>query len=297
MERKDRIDALGAGLLVSFTVVMGVGQVFIKLVNGGMGPVFQAGLRSACAFPVILAFALLTRRRLGLGDGTLIPGLICGCLFSVEFLLIYQAVDYTSVNRAVVLFYTMPVWVALWAHFLIPGEQMSRPRAIGLTLALSGVVLALGHNEHPATEHALRGDLMALGAAMCWAGIPYFARVTRLSRASPEMQLLYQLGVSALILIALAPGLGPLAHAMTPGLWGLFAFQVLVVVCIGFLTWFWILKHYPASDMASFGFLTPLSGILFSWLLLGERITWTILAALALVGAGIVLVNRKPRRG
>jgi drug/metabolite transporter (DMT)-like permease len=296
MERKDRIDALGAGLLVSFTLVMGIGQVFIKLVNAGMGPVFQAGLRSVAAFPLLLAFALIARRRLSLADGSLGPGLLCGGFFAAEFLLIYQALDYTTVSRAVVLFYTMPVWVALWAHFLIPGEQMTRARALGLALALGGVVLALSRNDHPATERALQGDLMALGGAMCWAGIPYFARVTRLARSTPEMQLLYQLGVSALILLAVAPWLGPLMRDMTPGLWAMFAFQVVFVVCIGFLTWFWILKHYPASDMASFGFLTPLTGVLFGWLLLGERLSPNILAALALVGTGIVLVNRKPKR-
>jgi drug/metabolite transporter (DMT)-like permease len=296
MERKDRIDALGAVLLVAFAMVMGLGQVFIKLVNAEMGPVFQAGLRSACAFPVVLGFALIARKRLSLTDGSLGPGILCGCFFAVEFLLLYTALDYTTVSRAAVLFYTMPVWVALWAHFLIPGEQMSRARALGLVLAVGGVALALLRNDNPATERALTGDLMALGGAMCWAGIPYFARMTRLSRASPEMQLLYQLAVSAVILTGAALVFGPLLGQMTPGLWAMFGFQVVVVVGIGFLMWFWILKHYPASDMASFGFLAPLSAVLFGWLILGETITWTIAAALAMVGAGIMLVNRRGRR-
>jgi len=296
MERKERIDAFGAAILVSFTLVMGLGQVFIKLVNGGMGPVFQAGLRSACAFLPVLGFALVARRRLSLTDGSLGAGLLCGCFFSAEFLLIYQALDYTSVSRAVVLFYTMPVWVALWAHFLIPSERLTPVRALGLMLAVAGVALALARNEHPATAEALKGDLMALSGAAFWAGIAYLARMSRLSRASPEMQLLYQLAVSSVILLGAAPFLGPLVHAMTPELWAMFAFQVLFVVCVGFLVWFWILKHYPASDMASFGFLTPLSGVLFGWLILGETITWSLAAALALVGTGIVLVNRRGRR-
>jgi len=292
MERKERIDALGAVLLVSLAMVMGLGQVFIKMVNAEMGPIFQAGPRSACALPLVLAFALITPKRLSLTDGTLLPGLFCGCFFALEFLLLYTALDHTTVSRTAVLFYNMPVWVALWAHFLIPGEQMSRVRALGLVLAVGSVALAFWRGGS-ASAGALKGDLMALGGAMCWAAVPYFARMTRLSRAVPEMQLLYQLGVSAVILTAAAHAFGPLLGEMTLGLWAMFGFRVVVVVAIGFLMWFWILKHYPASDMASFGFLAPLSAMLFGWLILGETITWTILAALALVGTGIVLVNRQ----
>jgi drug/metabolite transporter (DMT)-like permease len=67
----------------------------------------------------------------------------------------------------------------------------------------------------------------------------------------------------------------------------------LVVASFGFLMWFRVLAIYPASDMASFGFLTPLFGVAFGWLILDEVITWDFAGALALVCAGIVLVNRK----
>ncbi len=81
----------------------------------------------------------------------------------------------------------------------------------------------------------------------------------------------------------------------TPMIAGMFAFQVIGVACIGFLSWFWILSIYPASDMASFGFLAPVFGVIFGGLILGEEITLNIAAALALVGTGIALVNRRRR--
>ena len=297
MERKDRIDAFGGAVLLSFSLLMGLNQVMIKLVNAGLQPVFQAGLRSAFAFLPVLAFALLARRRLSLTDGSLWPGVLCGTFFAVEFMLLFQSVEYTSVARVSVFFYTMPFWVAAGAHFMIPGERLTRVRASGLVLAASGVVLALLRNESPAGEHALFGDLLALTGAMFWAGIVFLARLTKLSRSSPEMQLLYQLAVSAVILLAAAPLFGPLIRDMTPALAGIFAFQVIAVVCFGFLAWFWVLKIYPASDMASYSFLAPVFGVLFSWLILGEEISWAVIAALALVAAGIYLVNRRARPG
>lgn len=294
-DRKSHIDLFGATALVLFSAMLGINQVFMKLINMGMNPVFQAGLRSACAFLPVLAWMLIRRRAITITDGTLAGGILCGLLFAFEFLLLFQALDYTTVARTSVLFYTMPVWVAAAAHFLIPGEQMTRRRAAGLAVAVAGVAIALARNDQPATQWALLGDLMALAGAAGWAGVALTTRVTGLSRASPEMQLLYQLAVSAPILLAISPALGPAFREMTPFLWFLFAVQTLGVVTAGYLVWFWILKIYPASDMASFAFLAPIFGVFFGWAVLDEPLSWNLFAALALVGLGIWLVNTKGR--
>lgn len=295
MERKDRIDALGAAALVAFSLLLGLNQALVKIVNAGFAPIFQAGLRSALALLPVLVFALVMKKRLSIADGSLLPGVVAGTLFAAEFILLFQALDYTTVSRASIFFYTMPFWVALAAHFLIPGEAMTRAKALGLALAVCGVALALSRNAAPASPHALLGDLMCLLGALGWAGIALIARTTALSKSAPEMQLLYQLAVSAPIMLALAFALGETVREPTAAHCAIFAFQVLVVVCVGFLTWFWVLSIYPASDMASFSFLAPVFGVGFGWLIFDDPLTWTTLAALGLVAIGIVLVNRKPK--
>ncbi len=296
MERKDRIDAIGAAALLGFSFLMGLNQVMIKLVNAGFSPVFQAGLRSACALVPVVLFALFMRRKLTMRDGSLIPGLFSGTLFAVEFMLLFSALEYTSVSRASVFMYTMPVWVAIGAHFLIPGERMTPRRAMGLVLAVLGVGVALLDEAPSWTPNAFLGDMMCLAGAICWAGIALTARATKLSRSSAEMLLVYQLVVSAPILLAVALYLGGPIREPTLLIWSIFAFQVLVVVSIGFLSWFWILRIYPASDMTSFSFLAPLFGVLASWIVLGEELSPSIFVALAMVGGGIFLISwrRKP---
>ena len=293
VERRDRIDLTGASLLVSFSLLMGLNQALIKIVNAGFAPVFQAGLRSVAAILPVLLFALWARKRLSVSDGSLWPGLLCGVLFSAEFVLLFQAIDFTSVSRASVFFYTMPFWVALGAHFLIPGEGLTPTRLFGLGLAIAGVVVALSDKAAPAGPNAWLGDLMCLAAASLWAVLALIMRLSRLNRASPEMQLLYQLGVSGPLLIALAPLFGDTIREVTPEILGIFAFQVLVVVSFGFLGWFWVLSIYPAPQMASFSFLAPVFGVFFGWLILGEAITFRIIGALILVAIGIFLVNHR----
>lgn len=274
-------------------MLLGLNQALVKLVNAGFAPVFQSGLRSACAFLPVLAFALVTRRRLSFGDGTLGLGIVNGLLFSAEFCLLFLALDYTSVARVSLLFYTMPLWLALAAHVLIPGERLTRRRVAGLVIAIAGVALALSGRSEAAGADAWIGDLMALTAAMFWGGIALLTRTTRLSQCSPEMNLLYQLAVSSVLLLAIAPLFGDTIREVTPLILGVFTFQVVVIVAIGFVVWFWILSVYPASDMASFSLLAPLFGVLSGWLIFDDPISLTFVTALALVVGGIVLINRR----
>lgn len=294
-ERKDHIDLLGGGLLIGFSVVLGLNQALVKIVNDGFAPVFQSGLRSACAFPLVLAFAVVMRRRLSVTDGTLGLGLLNGLLFSGEFCLLFLALDYTTVARVSLFFYVMPVWVAIGAHFLLPGEPLDRNKVIGLSLAVLGVAVALAGDLGSAAEDAWVGDLLALAGGMFWAAIALLTRTTKLSECSAEMNLLYQLAVSAVLLTLIAPLFGPLIREVTPTIVAVFAAQVVFVVAIGFLIWFWILSIYPVSNMASFGLLSPVFGVFFGWVMFDDPLTTTFLAAVAMAFSGVVLVN-KPRQ-
>ena len=62
MERKDRIDALGAGLLVWVSFLLGLNQVLVKVVAAGLHPALQVGLRSAFAVVPLLVLALILAR-------------------------------------------------------------------------------------------------------------------------------------------------------------------------------------------------------------------------------------------
>jgi len=136
---------------------------------------------------------------------------------------------------------------------------------------------------------------LALLGAMCWAGIALTARVAPVSRTSPEMQLFWQLAVSAPAMLILSLWFAPLIRELEPWHLGLLAFQIVCIASFGFLFWFWLLSVYPASSVASFSFLTPILGVILGWALLGEQVGPGAWVSLALVCAGLVLINRKPK--
>ncbi len=293
MERKSKIDATGAIVLLGIMAMLGLNQVGIKIVNDGIPPILQAGLRSLVALPIMFALCMFRSTKIPTRREILIPGLLTGFFFAAEFALLFQALKWTSVARASIFFYTMPFWVAVAAHFLIPGERLSLIRILGLVMAILGVTVALSTNTSQAGPYALIGDLMALLGAVGWAAIAIIARVSKFSTIKPEAQLFYQLIVSAVLLLPLAFMLGESMTEPTLTHWSIFGLQVVFVVCTCFLLWFWVLSVYPASDMASFSFLAPVFGAIFAWLILGEPMTFTIILALVLVALGILLVNRR----
>ncbi|KAA9005591.1 DMT family transporter [Histidinibacterium aquaticum] len=290
MHRKDRIDTFGAVALTGFALMLGFNQVVIKVTNGGLQPVFFAGVRSAGAVLCLGLWLWVRGIPLEFPRGTRLAGLATGLLFSGEFIGLFIALDLTTVARASVMFYSMPVWLTLGAHFLLPGDAITRRKAIGLALALGGVAWAM--LARGGAAGSLAGDLAALAAAMSWAAMGLVVRASRLKEVRPESQLFWQVLVSAPILLAVSPLFGDLLR--DPGwihLAGLL-FQIVVVVSAGFLFWLWLLSIYPASGVASFSFLSPVFGVGLGWLLLGEQVSPTLIAALGLVAVGIVLINR-----
>lgn len=286
------IDTFAAGATVLLCLLWALNQVAVKLANAGIQPVFQAGLRSLLAVALVLAWCRLRRVRIFDRDGTLVAGLLAGVLFSGEFLCYFIALDHTNVSRATIFFYTTPLFVAIGAHFLIPGERLTPLRAAGSMLAFSGIVVAFIDAEQISSSSTLFGDLLSLLAASLWAATSLLIKTTRLRVANAEKVFLYQLSVSAVLLLAISPAFGPFLRDLDLLAAGAFAFQVVIVVSMSYLAWFWLLLRYPASQLASFTFFTPIFGVLLGAVLLDEPVDARLFVALFLVAAGVYLVNR-----
>ncbi len=290
--RKERLDGIGLAALIGVTLLLAANQIIVKEVNSGLQPVFFAGLRSALA--VVFVWGWLWYRgltaRVKVSDW--LPGLAIGTVFAAEFLCLFMALDLTLVGRASVIFYSMPVWMGILAHYFLPGERLTPLRALGLAVAFAGTAWAI-LSRTSAVGGSIVGDLFALGGAWGWAGTAFLARKTRLRAAGPEVQLFWMVLVSAPILLIAAPFFGPLLREVKPEHWMWLVFQSSVVVAGGFISWLWLLSVYPTSTVASFSLLTPLFAIGLGYLIFGEQPAPGLLVAAALVGVGIALVNRK----
>jgi drug/metabolite transporter (DMT)-like permease len=282
--------------LIGLCALWGLGQVAIKLSNAGISPILNAGLRSAGSMILVALWCWFRGIRILQRDGTLWPGTAAGVLFAIEFLLLYWGLEYTTAARSVVFLNTSPFFVALGAHFVLANDRFTPTKVIGLTAAFAGVAIAFHDGFQTSTLRMLYGDAMALGAAFAWGATTVLVKGTKLAAIEPERTLLYQLFVSAVALIAASViGGEPGFFAVTPLVIAALAYQTIVVAFISYVAWFWYISHYPASRVSSFVFLTPVFGVIAGALILGEPVTSGLIAALALVAAGIYITNRPPR--
>jgi len=294
-DRKTRLDAVAVLSLVSCCFLWGLNQVAVKAALPEVPPLAQAGLRSLGAALLVFAWSRWRGIQLFERDGTLAGGLLAGSLFAAEFACIFLGLQFTTASRMAVFIYLSPFVVALGMPFISRSERLTLLQLVGLTIAFAGVAWAFaeGFTQPAAGARQWLGDALGVAAAVLWGATTLTIRATPLGKASAEKTLLYQLAVSGLALCAASLATGtPWAEHLSPLAWASLAFQMVVVSFASYLLWFWLVRHYQATKLASFTLLTPVFGLLLGALLLGEPITARLLIALVAVAIGIVMVTR-----
>ncbi len=294
--RRAHLDATAVVLMLTCCVLWGLQQVVVKMTLPALPPLLQGAVRSAIG--VVLVWAWSQGRGIALfdRDGSLAPGLAAGLLFGAEFVCIYAAVPLTDVARISVFIYTAPFVVALLLPRFVPAERLSPLQGFGMACAFAALAYAFQEGFTSPVRTRWVGDALALLAAGLWGATTLVIRTTRLATAAPEKTLFYQLGVSAAMLYAAARWTGEAwpAAGLPLWAWASMAFQSVIVAFASYLTWFWLLRHYPATRLSAFSFLTPVFGLVFAAIALGETISVRLVVAMAFIAIGITLVNRKP---
>ena len=294
-ERKTHLDTLAVTLLVACCFLWGLNQVAAKAAMPEVPALWQAAIRSVAGALLVWAWARFRGIAIFTRDGTGPGGLLAGALFGAEFLCIFIGLQFTTASRMVVFIYISPFIVALGMPFIARAERLSKLQMAGLLLAFAGVAWAFaeGFTAPAAGPHQLLGDALGVVAGVLWGATTLAIRGSALSNASAEKTLWYQLAISGVLLVAAALAAGaPLPVRLSALAWSAMLFQVLIVTFVSYLVWFWLIRHYPATRLASFTLLTPVFGLVLGALLLSEPITLRLVVALAAVAVGIVLVNR-----
>jgi drug/metabolite transporter (DMT)-like permease len=294
MDTRLALDARAITLMGVLCAIWGMQQVVLKATAADISPLMQIALRSGVAALLVGLVMGWRKERMRLSDGTLRPGVLVGLLFGLEFLLVAEGLRHTSASHMVVFLYTAPIFAALGLAWRLPAERLTALQWLGIALAFGGIAFAFLGRSTPvgvASGNVLWGDFLGLLGGVAWAATTVVVRSSTLSKAPATQTLLYQLIGAFVLLLAGAFATGQARFNPTPAVWASLAFHSLVVSFASFLVWFWLLRHYLASRLGVFSFLTPLFGMVFGAWLLDEPIEPSFLLGAVPVMVGIVLVS------
>jgi drug/metabolite transporter (DMT)-like permease len=219
--------------------------------------------------------------------------ILLGVLFVIQMGTLNIGFDLTKGSIAAILISTNPLFAAFAAHFIIVGDRLSFRKAVGLIIAFGGVAIVLlgGFSLESLNPIGWGGAVVLLSSSLLGLRLVFMAKVQQ--EISGIRVVLWQM-ILSLPVFALAGTAFEtirwenLAFAPIAGL----LYQGAVIAGLGFMVISYLLSRYPPSVIASFNFVSPISGVLLSAILLGDQITPAIVGGVICVGAGLYFVSR-----
>lgn len=216
-------------------------------------------------------------------------GLLClsGAAIGVNWILLFEAYNYTSVATATLCYYLAPMFVIL-ASPLVVGERLTAKKLICVLTALLGMVFVSGVLESGGGSSDLRGVLLGLGAAVLYASVVLMNK--QLGDVPAYDRTIVQLGSSAAVLlpyVLLTENLGTLSF--TPGTIALLLVVGVVHTGIAYALYFGSLMQLKAQTAAILSYIDPVVAVLLSALVLREHMSLLSgLGAILVLGAAVV---------
>lgn len=286
-------DSLVSRLINQPLLLAGVGATTISsspvlVVLSGASPVSTAFYRSLIALPVLIAIAVVERRKHG--NRSLkqrLQAATAGAFLAVDLILWTHAIADIGAGVATVLG-NLQVLIIAGIAWLILHERPSRAVALALPVVMVGVVLVAGLAGKPtAGQHPLAGVLYGLAMSFCYAC--YLMILRRSSSESAHVAGPVADATAGATLTSLVIGLigGGLAlHPVWPAI-GWLTMLALISQAAGWLMITSSLPRLPSAVGSLMLLLQPAASLVLAALILGEHPTGlqVLGAALTCVGA------------
>ncbi len=281
----------GALFLMGITVVLwGFSWIVMKHLSAFIGPFDLVAGRYGLAFIVLFSILVATRQSLSFPPFWLTVGIAVFQTTAFQCLCQLALVS-GGAGHVVLLAYTMPFWVVLFAWLLL-GERPARRHIVALVLAAVGLAAVIAPWKGVGS---IQGSLLALGGGMSW-GLGVVLTKKMFLRHKVEVLNLssWQMLLGALFALPIAL-LWPQRSIVWGAelFWGM-AYMAVLASALGWWLWLSVVRRVSATiaGMSSLG--VPVLTIILAWLLLGERPTLLESVGVVFIMTGLVAVNLPP---
>jgi drug/metabolite transporter (DMT)-like permease len=209
----------------------------------------------------------------------------------IPFSLMFAGQTAIGAGLASVLNATTPFWTMILANAFLPDEKLTRAKALGIVLGITGTAIMVGPGVVAGLGGPVWAKLALIGTALSYSFAFIYAR--RFKGVAPQIVATGQLSASTLIMIPvvlLIDGTGGF-HGASAGAWWSVLGLALLATALAYILYFTILSSAGATNASLVTLIVPASAILLGTLFLGERLEVFELAGMALIGLGLVVVD------
>ena len=283
---------------LAISALWGGNVVALKVGLGTFPPFWSAFWRMLTGLPVIAGWARVLGSPLKPASGEWKWLMALGAVFAVQISVLNLGVNLTSAAYAVVLMNSNPVFTNLIAHFFVPGDKLSRTRALGLAIAFAGICFAfLGEPEPRLASNPLLGNTLATLTAMIFGARMVFTQ-RLVQRIEPLRAIFWQIAFSIPCFLLAATLLEePLRRPLAAPPVLAVLYQGVIVAGGCFVVWVRLLRKTPPGVLSVFAFPTPIFGVIASAFIFSEKLAPELMAGVAAVAAGILIVTLETSRG
>ncbi|MBV8791090.1 MAG: DMT family transporter [Pseudolabrys sp.] len=288
-------EAAGVLLAIVSSAVGGTAAAVTRYLVGSADPLTLAILRWDIGFLCVLPVAILMRARWPTRSDVPYVALL-GVMFYALFFILYNiAVGYTTAARASLALSTLPLQTMVVAA-LLGVEPLTLRKTLGVLLAVFGVAGALATGAASAPVGAWRGELIMTGAVLCMSFYNVWTRPF-IQRSSALGFLAIGMGSGAVVLLLLGIATGRIAVLGSFG-----APQWIAGIYLGvgggalaFVLWVMALQRATPTRVANTMTVNPIAAALLATQLVGEPITWNLVAGMVAVFTGIWIATSAAR--
>jgi len=219
-----------------------------------------------------------------------------GLLFFAAFPILFNAsLIFTTAARGALALSTLPL-LTMVVGAVLGSEPLTARKTTGVLVAITGVSLALLTGLASAPDGAWRGDLLMIGAALCMAfysiwSKPFIAR----SGPIPFTTVAMAAGAAVLVMCGRLHGSFAPVEAFGPPQWlGVFYLGAFGSA-LTFYLWAFALQRTTPTRVAISVTVNPVAASLVGATLLGEPLSWNLVAGIVTVFIGIWIATTQPR--
>ncbi len=201
--------------------------------------------------------------------------------------------QFVTAGKTAVLLYTMPIWTSLLVHFYL-GEKLNPSQWFGVATGSMGILCILGWDTLTNQSMAiLFGEFLIIIGAISWAIANIWVKKRMANEDSYMVNCLQMLVGTAGLFFISVPTEGLFHVKWTHVSIGIVLFTGVVASAINFTIWFYLIKKLDINTATFSSMLVPVFGLLFDWLLIGNRLDAGIVIGGILILIGIYQVSNR----